>query len=72
MRPYGTEEGTGYGEGEGRTTFVGEQGVQLLRMLFETEAEKYQWLNAALCVVEGMIVETHMRARVYVCVHDLV
>lgn len=119
VRPYGTEEGTGYGEGDGnisgerlkgtvrwvnhphrrsdstmlpdahgmiltddhavllfslqgRTTFAGEQGIQLLRMLFETEAEKYQWLNAALCVVEGMIVETHMRARVYVCVHDLV
>ena len=119
VRPYGTQEGSGYGEGDGmvsgerlsgsvrwvnhphrrsdgtmlpdahgmiltddqatllfslqgRTTFAGAQGQQLLRMLFETEAEQYQWLNTALCVVEGMIAETHMRARVFVCVHDLV
>ena len=118
VRPYGTEEGSVYGEGDGRvsgarlsgsarwvnhphrrsdgvmlpdahgyiltddgatllfslrgrTTFEGAPGQQLLTMLFETAAEQYRWLNTALCVVEGLIVEGHMRAHVYVCVHEL-
>jgi len=118
VRPYATQEGSGYGEGDGtvsgprlngsvrwvnhphrrsdgvmlpdthgviltddratllfslqgRTTFAGSKGKQLLYMLFETEAERYQWLNTALCVVEGLIEEAGMRAKVYVCVHDL-
>jgi len=119
VRPYNTEEGTGYGEGDGkafgpklngtvrwvnhphrrsdetmlpdahgviladdgaillfhlkgRTTFVGDQGRQLLLMLFETEAEQYKWLNTALCVLEGVIEAPLMRARVYVCIQELV
>jgi hypothetical protein len=118
VRPYGTEEGAGYGEGdghvsgtqlkgtlrwvnhprrrsdgvmlpeahgvnltddgatllfslEGRTVFVGDQGHQLLRVLFETEAERYRWLNVALCVLEGVIEAGRMRARVHVCVNEL-
>ena len=118
VQPYDTEEGTAYGEGDGkasglqlngsvrwvnhphrrsdqvmlpdahgvirtddgaillfhiqgRTTFAGEQGRQLLYMLFETEAEKYGWLNTALCVLEGVIEAGLTRARVYVCVHEL-
>ena len=120
VQPYGSEEGTGYGEGDGqvsgvqlngtlrwvnhphrrsdgsmlpdahgviltddramvlfslqgRTMFVGAQGQQLLRVLFETEAERYRWLNSALCVLEGQIEASlmRMRARVYVCVGEL-
>ena len=120
VQPYGTEEGSGYGEGDGqvsgtrlsgslrwvnhphrrsdgtmlpdahgviltgdgatllfslqgRTMFVGDQGQQLLRVLFETEAERYRWLNSALCVLEGQIdaVRMGMQARVFVCVSDL-
>ena len=56
---------------QGRTTFVGEHGQQLLYMLFETEAESHRWLNTALCVVEGTIGEGRMRARVHVCLHEL-
>ena len=56
---------------QGRTHFVGNKGQQVLSMLFETQAEPYLWLNNALCVVEGVIVEKGMRARVYVCVHDM-
>jgi hypothetical protein len=55
---------------QGRTTFKGEQGQQVLRMLFETEAERYRWLNTALCVLEGVIEAGRMRARVYVCIHE--
>jgi hypothetical protein len=118
VKPYGTEEGTAYGEGDGRisgpqlkgavrwvnhphrrsdgvmipdahgavltddgavllfnlqgrTSFVGEQGHQLLRMLFETEADRYRWLNSALCVLEGVIEHRRMHARVYVCINEL-
>ena len=119
VRPYGTEEGAGYGEGDGqvsgpqlngrvrwvnhphrrsdrvmlpdahgiirtddeatllfsfqgRTGFVGEQGQQLLHVLFETEAEQHLWLNNALCVLEGVIEAGKMRARIYACVNELV
>lgn len=120
VQPYGTEEGSGYGEGDGqvsgprlsgrlrwvnhphrrsdgamlpdahgviltddgatllfslqgRTMFVGDQGQQLLRVLFETTAERYRWLNSALCVLEGQIdaVRMGMHARVFVCVSEL-
>jgi len=118
VRPHGTEEGAGYGEGDGqisgaqlsgtlrwvnhphrrsdgvmlpeahgviltddratllfslqgRTTFAGSQGHQVLQVLFETEAERYRWLNSAMCVLEGVIEEGRMRARVYVCVYEL-
>jgi len=120
VQPYGTEEGMGYGEGDGlasgtqlngsvrwvnhprrrsdgsmlpdahgviladdgslllfslqgRTMFIGDQGQQLLRVLFETESERYRWLNSALCVLEGQVEAARMamRARVYVCVPDV-
>ena len=121
VRPYGGEEGTGYGEGDGtvsgprvrgtlrwvnhphrrsdgvmlpdvhglilthdqavimftlqgRTVFEGGQGKQLLNVIFEAEAEPYRWLNATLCVLEGLIdgEKLQMRARVYACRSDLV
>ena len=119
VRPFGTEEGAGYGEGDGqvsgpqlngivrwvnhphrrsdgvmlpdahgvirtddkatllfsfqgRTRFVGEQGQQLLHVLFETEAQQHLWLNTALCVLEGVIEAGKMRARIYACVNELV
>ena len=118
VKPYGTEEGAGYGEGDGqvsgtqlkgtlrwvnhprrrsdgvmlpeahgviltddratllfslqgRTVFTGDQGHQLLQVLFETDEERYRWLNVALCVLEGVIDAGRMRARVYVCVNEL-
>jgi hypothetical protein len=117
VKPFGTEEGSAYGEGDGkvsgprlsgsvrwvnhphrrsdgvmlpdahgliltedgatllfslqgRTAFVSDQGQQLMHMLFETEAEQYQWLNTALCVVEGTINQGRIQARVYVCVYE--
>ena len=121
VRPYGGEEGTGYGEGDGtvtgpglqgslrwinhphrrsdgtmlpdahgvivthdnavimfalqgRTVFAQGQGKQLLSVIFEAEAEAYRWLNAAFCVLEGLIdgERLRMRARVYACRSDLV
>lgn len=120
VRPYGGEEGTGYGEGDGtvtgprirgslrwvnhphrrsdgtmlpdahgiivtddhavimfalqgRTVFENDQGKQLLSVIFEAEAESYRWLNATLCVLEGVIdaERLSMRARVYACTSDL-
>lgn len=118
VRPYGGEEGSGYGEGDGsvsgprlqgtvrwvnhphrrsdgtmlpdahgiivtpdkavilfalqgRTVFEQEQGKQLLSVIFEAEAEPYIWLNTTVCVLEGLIEELRMRARIYACVSDL-
>jgi hypothetical protein len=120
-RPFGGEEGSGYGEGEGtirgeringtirwvnhphrrsdgsmlpdahgviktadgaivlfvmqgRTVWAGEMGRQLLSVTFESQDERYRWLNNAYCVLEGAIdsVALKMRARVYSCVSDLV
>ena len=58
----------------GRTVFEGEQGKQLLSVIFEAEAEPYRWLNSTMCILEGVIdSETlRMRARVYACKSDLV
>ncbi|MBC8159753.1 MAG: hypothetical protein H7Z42_00925, partial [Roseiflexaceae bacterium] len=54
--------------------FEQEQGKQLLSVLFEAEAEAYRWLNATLCVLEGLIdgERLRMRARIYACRSDLV
>ncbi len=121
VKPYGTEEGTGFGEaggeirGErltgtircantphrrsdgtmlpdtsgviettdgatvvfrmrGRTTFGqtddGPRGRQLLYFLFEAQAPRYQWLNAALCVLEGSFnpATRRMVGTIYECV----
>lgn len=120
VRPYGGEEGSGYGEGDGRvegprlsgsvrwvnhphrrsdetmlpdahgivttddgsvvlfsltgrTGFVGDTGVQLLSVAFESDAEDHLWLNSAMHVLEGVIdSETLvMRAKIYTLVHEL-
>jgi hypothetical protein len=120
VRPYGGEEGAGYGEGDGhvtgerlrgplrwvnhphrrsdrvmlpdahgciwtddgaavlftlqgRTVFSGDQGRQLLSVLFEADDARYQWLNDTFCILEGAYDRTTMtmRARVYACVSDL-
>lgn len=117
VRPYGGEEGSAYGEGdgtvngarlkgkmrwvnhphrrndgvmlpnvhgvivtddgakiifslEGRTVFKGENGFQLLNVVFEAEDERYLWLNNTLCVLEGIINQT-MKAKVYECIHEM-
>lgn len=46
----------------------------LLGTLFETEDERYRWLNSAFCVLEGKIkaAALRMEARVFACVSDLV
>ncbi len=119
VRPYGGQEGTGFGQGsgvvrgdrlqgtlqwanhphrrsdsamlpdvhgliltedgaeimlsmQGRTVWYPDgSGGQLLTALFEAEDERYRWLNASLCVVEGVMVMPTMHARVYECVHEL-
>ncbi len=119
-RPYGGEEGLGYGEGQGtvsgdklqgivrwvnhprrrsdkamlpdahgviktddlaivmfslngRTSFEGDKGKQLLFVLFETDAAKYNWLNTAICVLEGVIDSKSLRmnAKVYRCLNEM-
>ena len=56
----------------GRTFFEGDMGKQLLLTMFEAEDQRYQWLNATLCVLEGVIDAERfsMRARVYACKHE--
>jgi hypothetical protein len=122
VRPYGSEEGAGYGEGEGTVTgerlqgtvrwtnhprrrgdgmsladahgiilthdgarivfalagraVFGERGRggQLLSALFESDDERYLWLNDSFCVLEGAIDNQRpgMRAHVYNCINELV
>lgn len=125
VRPYGTEEGSGYGEGDGkvngeklrgsvrwvnhprrrgdrtmlpdahglirtddaadilfalqgRTGWVEaggrRRGRQVLATLFETQDERYQWLNDVVCVLEGEIdpESGRMHSRIYACVNELV
>jgi len=59
---------------QGRTVWVGEKGRQLLSVTFESENERYKWLNNTYCVLEGAIdsVALKMRSRVYVCISDMV
>ncbi len=38
---------------------------------FEAEDERYQWLNNTFCVVEGVIANLSMQARVYDCINEL-
>jgi len=118
VRPYGTEEGTGYGEmdgtvtGErlqgtvrcvnhphrrsdgtmlpdlhgvirtndgvlvmmtvqGRTVFEGENGRQLLTVIFEAQDPRYRWLNTIWCVLEGVITAQPQPVRIYMCVNEL-
>lgn len=59
---------------QGRTVWVGEAGRQLLSVTFESQDERYKWLNNTYCVLEGAIdsVALKMRSRVYLCISDLV
>src|SRR3954466_2994913 len=60
----------------GRTVFVevdGETvGRQLLMTLFETDDERYRWLNHTVCMTEGAIdpVRLVMRMVVHLCLPD--
>ncbi|MGH3139946.1 MAG: hypothetical protein ACRDQE_09445 [Gaiellales bacterium] len=120
VRPYGSEEGSGYGEGDGRvegprlsgavrwvnhphrrsdqtmlpdahglittdngsavlfslagrTNWVGDSGIQVLTVTFESEADGYRWLNSAMHVFEGVIDPDALviRAKIYSLVHEL-
>lgn len=122
VQPYGGEEGSGYGEGEGRIEgatihgsvrwvnhphrrsdtamlpntdgFIrtdddalllfhldgrtiwsedGSRGGQSLRVLFESEDDRFRWLNDALCVLEGVVDPERlvMVAKIYVCRNEL-
>lgn len=115
IRPYGGEEGSGYGEGQGtvrgeringsviwsnhphrrsdgrmlpdahglivtddgarivfelrgRTVFNedGSRGGQTLIGLFESDHEKYGWLNDAVCIAEGTILPDVNRIEIHV------
>lgn len=59
----------------GRTVFVekdgGTVGRQLLMTLFESEDERYAWLNTKVCMTEGVIGET-VHFEVFLCESDLV
>ena len=57
----------------GRTGFVGDTGVQLLSVTFESDSAEHSWLNSAMGVLEGVIdADTLvMRAKVYTLVNEL-
>jgi uncharacterized protein DUF3237 len=125
VKPYGGEEGSGYGQGNGRAdgprlsgdvrwanhprrrsdgrmlpnagglvttqdgakvtflmqgrTVFGENakgesvGGQNIVMWFESDDERYKWLNDAMCVVEGVIAGLGaIRFRVFECVNEFI
>lgn len=125
VRPYGGQEGSGYGEGDGvvrgarlsgrvrwvnhprrrsdgamlpdahgiiqtndgtqvlfslhgRTVWVDaggrRKGRQVLMVLFEADDERYRWLNASVCILEGVIDPEALTTvmPIYVCVNELV
>jgi hypothetical protein len=57
----------------GRTVFEAGVGKQLLHVTFETEDERYTWMNTSVCVLEGLIDSQtgHMKARIYACLNEL-
>ncbi|MCI4352541.1 MAG: DUF3237 domain-containing protein [Thermoplasmata archaeon] len=57
---------------QGRTVFTEAGGRQLLSVLFETEDERYKWLNNSVCILEGTFdpQTMRMRAKVYACVSE--
>jgi hypothetical protein len=57
----------------GRTRMESDVGLQNLVAIFESEDDRYAWLNGEVCVVEGVIVAKQgaMTGRVYVCVNEL-
>lgn len=60
---------------QGRTVFGENKGAQTLQVTFETEDDRYRWLNDTLCVLEGTIEpppSLKMDARVYACVNELI
>jgi hypothetical protein len=56
----------------GRTIF-GDDGMgrQNLVGWFESDDERYRWLNDVVCIAEGMIGDEGMDVHVYVGVHEL-
>ena len=69
---------------QGRTNFTvtGEgarqTGNQLFSVFFETEDERFRWLNTVVCVMEGMLGSVGITpprqmgpARVYICENEL-
>lgn len=62
----------------GRTVFVSkgdtQLGSQLLMTLFESEDDRYAWLNNTVCMTEGVIdpAAGTSRFQVYVCTNDLI
>jgi len=61
----------------GRTVFVprGHQtvGRQLLMGLFESDDERYAWLNSEVCIAEGIHdpQDPPSRAEIYLCINEL-
>jgi hypothetical protein len=58
---------------DGRTQpSVDDKRRQLIAVFFESDDERYQWLNSAVCVLEGVITTSGIaQTRIYTCVHDL-
>lgn len=55
----------------GRIVFKGDLGSELASIRFETEDARYQWLNNAFCIMEGVLDDFVVRASVYQCVNEL-
>jgi len=83
-KPYGDESGISTTDGAkvlvsftGRTVFVprGNEtvGRQLLMALFESDDERYAWLNSEVCIAEGIHDPQNppSHTEVYLCTNDL-
>ena len=64
-------------EMRGRTVTIekesGEKGGQLLHVIFESDDERYAWVNRAICVAEGVVDPGSLRLvlGVHECVNEM-
>jgi len=58
-------------EFRGRTIFDDEAGRQNLVGWFETDDDRYRWLNDVVCLAEGVIIDAGMEIHVYAAIHEL-
>jgi hypothetical protein len=56
----------------GRTIFgEDDRGHLLLSVTFETDDERYRWLNQGLCVLEGMMDAAGTHTHIFQCINEL-
>lgn len=54
----------------GLIVFKDNMGGELATIRFEADDARYQWLNSAFCILEGVLIDFIMEASVYQCFNE--